>query len=204
MRYELIDKNNLILATRVELEIFPEEIAFSAYKKSIEDNHQHYKFYLVYNENVIVGITGIYMDIKYPDSIWLGWYGVLEEYRLHGFGKQILLDSIEMAKEWAKNDKKISYMRIYTSYKYNDIAQILYKEFMDTTEEYNNKEDINFNNTCLIYSKSLKDNINIELWNNKFLDLKHGVEMVDEGLKEFTKLTNGDIHIQIAPTGEVF
>lgn len=100
--------------------------------------------------------------------------------------------------------KKISYMRIYTSYKYNDIAQILYKEFMDKTEEYNNVEDINFDNTCLIYSKAIKDNVNIELWNNKFLNLKHGVEMIDEGLKEFIKLTNGDIHIQIAPTGEVF
>ena len=37
MRYELIDKNNLILATRVQLEIFPNEIAFSCYKQFIED-----------------------------------------------------------------------------------------------------------------------------------------------------------------------
>lgn len=38
MRHELIGKNNLILATRVQLEIFPNELAYSCYKKSIEIN----------------------------------------------------------------------------------------------------------------------------------------------------------------------
>lgn len=204
MRYELIDQNNLILATRVQLEIFPDEIAYCAYKKSIEDGHKNYRYYLVYKENVIIGITGLYIEDGYSDSIWIGWYGVLENYRLHGFGEKILLDTFNMAKEWALEKGNISYIRLYTSYRDNPIAQILYKKYMTTVENYNNTSDINFDNTCLIYSRTINESENVELWNNRFLNLKYGDEMIVDGFKEFIKLTNGDIHIQIASTGEVF
>ena len=204
MRYELIDQNNLILATRVQLEIFPDEIAYCAYKKSIEDEHKNYRYYLVYKESVIIGITGLYIEDRYSDSIWIGWYGVLENYRLHGFGEKILLDTFNMAKEWALEKGNISYIRLYTSYRDNPIAQILYKKYMTTVENYNNTSDINFDNTCLIYSRTINESENVELWNNRFLNLKYGDEMIVDGFKEFIKLTNGDIHIQIASTGEVF
>lgn len=111
LKYELIDNNNLILATRIQLEIFPNEIAYGAYKKSIEDEHKHFRYYLVYKENIIIGITGLYIQENCNDSVWIGWYGVLENYRLHGFGKQILLDTLEMAKDWAKEIENISYIR---------------------------------------------------------------------------------------------
>ena len=204
MRYELIDQNNLILATRVQLEIFPDEIAYCAYKKSIEDEHKNYRYYLVYKESVIIGITGLYIEDRYSDSIWIGWYGVLENYRLHGFGEKILLDTFNMAKEWALEKGNISYIRLYTSYRDNPIAQILYKKYMTTVENYNNTSDINFDNTCLIYSRTINESENVELWNNRFLNLKYGDEMIVDGFKEFIKLNNGDIHIQIASTGEVF
>jgi len=204
MRYELIDKNNLILATRVQLEIFPKESAYYCYKKSIEDNHKHLKYYLVYKENVIVGITGLYISNDCNDSVWLGWYGVLENYRLHGFGKQILLDTIGLAKEWSKQDNNIKFLRLYTSERDNSVAQILYKKQMDIVERYNNPNDVNYDNTCLIYSKSLYDDIEVSKWDNKFLNLKESDELIESYFKEFIELTNGDIHIQIAPTGEVF
>lgn len=75
---------------------------------------------------------------------------------------------------------------------------------MDVVEEYNNLDDINYDNTCLIYSKSIYEDKKVSLWNNKFLNLKSGDEMIAHGFKDFVKLTNGDIHIQIASTGEVF
>ena len=205
MRYELIDKNNLILATRVELKIFPNEIAYSCYKKSIEDEHIHYKYYLVYKEDVIIGVTGLYTETNFEDnSIWIGWYGVIDEYRLHGFGKQILLDTFNMAKEWAEKEPRIKYIRLYTSSRDNEIAQILYKQYMDICEEYNNIDDINFDNTCLVYTKFLKEVSDDKLWNNRYLNLKNGEELISNGFKEFIKLTNGDISIQISSTGEVF
>lgn len=205
MRYELIDTNNLILATRVQYKIFPNEIAYACYKESIEDNHRHFKYYLVYKENVIIGITGLYANNNFEDnSIWLGWYGVIDEYRLHGFGKQILFDTFNMAKEWAEKEPRIKYLRLYTSSRDNKIAQILYKKYMDICEEYNNPNDINFDNTCLVYTKVIRKGDNNKMWNNRFLNLKNGDELINNGLHEFIRLTNGDINIQISSTGEIF
>lgn len=205
MKYELIDKNNLILATRVQLKIFPNEIAYTCYKKSIEDEHKHYKYYLVYKENVIIGVTGLYTENNFEDnSIWIGWYGVIDEYRLHGFGKQIFLDTLNMAKEWAEKEPRIKYIRLYTSSKDNKIAQIIYRKYMDICEEYNNPNDINFNNSCLVYTKNLNETTDDKQWNNRYLNLKNGDKLIDDGFKEFIKLTNGDINIQISSTGEIF
>lgn len=205
MKYELIDKNNLILATRVQLKIFPNEIAYACYKKSIEDEHKHYKYYLVYKENVIIGVTGLYTENNFEDnSIWIGWYGVIDEYRLHGFGKQIFLDTLNMAKEWAEKEPRIKYIRLYTSSRDNKIAQIIYRKYMDICEEYNNPNDINFNNSCLVYTKTLNETTDDKQWNNRYLNLKNGDKLIDEGFKEFIKLTNGDINIQISSTGEIF
>ena len=158
---------------------------------------------MVYKDTVIIGVTGLYIDYKYDDTIWLGWYGVLEEYRLHGFGKQIFLDTLEMAKEWGKA-RNIKTFRLYTSFDDNKIAQIIYKNYMDISETYNNQDDINYNNTCLIYSKSLVPNRKVLLWNNKNINLKDGEKMIFDGLKQFIELTDGDIHIKISSTGEVF
>ena len=205
MKYVLIDKNNLILATRVQLEIFPKEIAFTCYKKSIEDNHEHYKYYLVYKNDIVIGITGLYTENNFEDnSIWIGWYGVLEEYRLHGFGEEILKDTINMAKKWSVENNKIKYIRLYTSFKHNKIAQILYEQYMDLKEKYNNKNDINYDNTCLVYTKKINNIDKLEYWNNRFLNLIEGENMIKRGFEDFSKLTNGDIHIQISESGEIF
>ena len=75
---------------------------------------------------------------------------------------------------------------------------------MDISETYNNQDDINYNNTCLIYSKSLVPNRKVLLWNNKNINLKDGEKMIFDGLKQFIELTDGDIHIKISSTGEVF
>lgn len=205
LRYELIDNKNLILATRVQLKIFSGEIAYPCYKLSIRDNHEHYKYYLVYNNDVIIGITGLYNECNYEDeSIWLGWYGVLEEYRLHGFGKQILLDTIDMAKEEMRHNSKIKYLRLYTSLVENKVAQILYKKHMEISEYYENDDDVNYGHTCLIYTKRLNENVHLELWNSRFINLRSGENAIKVGLKEFKQLTNGDINVQISTAGEVF
>ena len=124
--------------------------------------------------------------------------------RLHVFVTQILLYTFELARQWAKENSNIKFFRLYTSERDNTVAQILYKKYMDIVEKYDNVNDIDFDNTYLIYSKLIVKDNEIELWNNKFLNLKNGEEMIVQGYKYFIKLTNGDIHIQIAPSGEVF
>lgn len=204
LRYELITEENIILASKIQLSIFKNESAYWIYKKGIEDNHENYKYYLVYNESVPIGITGLYPTSKdYQDkSIWLGWFGVLEEYRLHGFGKQILKDTIAMAKSYPQK-YNIKYFRLYTSYEHNSVAQIIYRQLMDMVEFYNNKEDINYNNTCLIYTKSLNNGHNVRLWKNKYLGLNKGEEEMAKGFEEFKHKTNNSTGMSILNNGQV-
>lgn len=79
--YKEITNDNLLLATKIQMQIFPEESAYEHYKWLIELNCEYQKYYLVYDQNEIVGITGIYSNesIEETNSLWLGWYGVLEE-----------------------------------------------------------------------------------------------------------------------------
>ena len=70
-------------------------------------------------------------------------------------------------------------------------------KYMDICEEYNNEDDIDFDNTCLVYTKFIKEIGNNKMWNNRYLNLKNGDELISNGFKELIKLTNGDINIQI-------
>ena len=173
------------------MQIFPDECAYFNYRDIINKNLEYQNYYLVYDKENVIGTTGLYCfeDISITNSIWLGWFGVLEKFRRKGYGKRILLDTINIAKEFSKK-YPIKFFRLYTSERDNPIAQILYNEIMDIKEYYNNKEDFNYDNTCIVYSKCLTDE-KIKHWNNQFLNLK---EIVKKEKKKFIfkKITNND------------
>lgn len=185
MKYVEITSKNILLATKIQMKIFPEESAYEHYKYTIKEDIEYEKYYLVYDENNIIGITGLYSneDIYKTNSIWLGWYGVLEKYRNKGYGKRILLDTIEMAKKLSIK-YPIKYFRLYTSERDDKLAQPLYEKVMDIKEYYKNENDVNYDNTCLIYTKVL-GNYKIEKWNNRFLNLKEIIESQEIGNEKF-------------------
>lgn len=172
LKYIEIDYNNLNYATNIQMKIFPKESAYEHYKYTIKKNLDYNKYYLVYDKDKVIGITGLYSndDLNETNSIWLGWFGVLKEYRKNGYGTQILIDTINMAKELTKK-YPIKYFRLYTSERDDFSAQPLYIKIMDIKEYYNNEKDVNYDNTCVIYSKSLSD-FPVKYWNNRFLNLK--------------------------------
>lgn len=179
LHYEEIKKSNLELAARTLNQIFKEQCSYNSayiqYEAIIKAGLDYIKYYLAYNDNELVGVTGMYTvgPIENTDSLWLGWFGVLEEHRRKGYGKQILLDTMEKVKVLAEK-YQIKYFRLYTSERDNDLAQHMYEEIMDIKEYYNNPDDINYDNTCVIYTKSMI-NEEPQLWNNKFMNLK-GIE----------------------------
>lgn len=88
------------------------------------------KYIQITNKNLEFA-TNIQMKILMKiNSIWLGWFGVLNEFRRKGYGQQILIDTINMAKDLAKK-YPIKYFRLYTSEKDDSIAQPLYYKIMD-------------------------------------------------------------------------
>lgn len=178
LEYIEITNNNLEYATKIQNEIFVgEESAYEHYKHTIDVKIEYDKYFLVYMDRKIVGITGYYSneDINETNSLWLGWFGVLKEYRGRGIGRTILLDTIEMIKKLSKK-YPIKYFRLYTSEKDNISAKPLYDSVMELKEYYNNPNDINYDNTCVIYTKSLFGEVPV-LWNNRFINLKDMVEV---------------------------
>lgn len=175
MRYELITESNLDLAVKVQNEIFPEEDGKQNFIDSINKDpyRKELTYYLVFDGDTPVGVSGLYSYHEYPDDSWLGWYGVLEKYRGKGYGSKIFDHFEKTSKE--KGYKSI---RLYTDINmYKDAINLYYKKGMISEKYENEKEDESTRKTTLIFSKSLTDK-ETELWNNKYL------ELIDQSEKE--------------------
>ena len=131
-------------------------------KTGLDYEDDDVKYYIVYDNNEEIGITGIY----YYDyeSAWLGWFGVLPNKRSKSYGKRILEKTMELAKQ-----KGFKTMRLYTDELNNSNAINLYKKLGFVGEKYS-AENLTYD--CYIYSKSL-NNEKVELWNNKMLGLAY-------------------------------
>lgn len=176
LEYELINENNINLATSIQYTIFPDECAYFHYKESIDKNNTYNWYYIIKHNGIPVGITGLYiMDDIDKESIWLGWFGILPEYRSKGFGRQSLLDIIEKAKKFNKK-----YFRLYTNDDGTSTARPLYRSVMQICENYNNANDYNYNGNCYIYSYGLCDE-DVKPWNNRFMNLKKDIEAERKG-----------------------
>lgn len=89
------------IACKVQNEIFPDEDARENYIEQINNDpyRKEMDYYIVYLENVPIGVTGIYVYHEYPEDAWLGWLGILKEYRNSGLGGKVLDDTILLAKK---------------------------------------------------------------------------------------------------------
>lgn len=176
LTYIPITNDNINLATKIQQEIFPGESAYEHYRYTINKNEEYEKYYLVYDKDKIIGITGTYSNepLEETNSLWLGWYGVRPPERKKGYGTQILKDTIELAKQLSAK-YPIKYFRLYTDISENKESLHLYDKYMDIKEMYNNKDDVNYNGNCIIYSKSLTAEP-VTKWNDKFLNLRLIIE----------------------------
>lgn len=161
LRYVEIVESNILFATQIEMTIFPGMCGYLSYRKAYEKGEP---YFLVYFNNNAIGITGLYQEERLGEknTVWLGWYGILPEYRKLGLGKTILLDSIEEAKK-----RGFDTFRLYTSVKNCPVACKLYDKVMDIGEDYTLEETEMLRK---VYSKSLT-NKKVVNWNNRYLYL---------------------------------
>lgn len=168
LTYELITKENLDLAIKIQNTIFPHENGAQNFIDSI--NHDPYRKelvnWLVFCDKDPIGIIGLYSYHEYPDDAFMGWYGVLPSARGKGYGSKIFDFFEDTAKK--KDYKNI---RLYTDDIANYEATKLYYKKGMLSEEYFNPEDVvDSTGKTLIFSKSLSEKT-IEKWNNKHLGL---------------------------------
>lgn len=169
IEFRKITKDNLEIACKVQNEIFPEEDARANFIEQINNDpyRKELDYNIVYYENIPVGVTGIYSYYEYPDTAWLGWFGILKKFRNKGLGEVTLDKTISLAKE-----KGYKTFRIYTD-EFATAAHKLYEKKGMIKELYDRSDDKDeyFIADIYIYSLSLT-NLKIEPWNNKFLGLK--------------------------------
>ena len=175
LRFEEITPENINLATKIELEFFPDMCAYCSYEDSFKNNN---RYWIVYDENEIVGITGIYENagLGEPNTCWMGWFGVLPEKRQCGYGKAILKKTIEIAKEM-----KYDTFRLYTSKILCPEAIFFYDKLMDFGEDYT-LEELELQRR--VYTKSLTDKPATK-WKNKKLNLDYEKKREEKGMKKY-------------------
>ena len=180
LKFINITKENILLATELELKIFPNMCAYNSYKNAYEKGAP---YWLVYNNDSLIGISGLYEypELGEPKTVWLGWYGILDQFRGNGYGKEILLKTIKIAKE-----KGYETLRLYTSKKLCPTAMNLYEKIMDFGEPYT-LEQIDLER--YVFTKSLS-NKPATKWNNRNLYLYLDEESEKEGLEIYLKLKN--------------
>jgi len=130
--------------------------------------------FLVYNQDIPVGIVGLYEMPGHKDDIWLNWLGVLPEHRRKGIGTAMLFHVINLAKKYGKKN-----FRLFSYENWHKQAISIYKKTMQVQESYLNKEDdlrLIIEGRCKIFSSSLVDK-KPPLWNNEFINLSGEEEL---------------------------
>lgn len=113
-----------------------------------------------------IGMSGIYTEASDPESAWLGWIGVLPEYRRERFATRMLNAFAEECRSLG-----FKYARIYTN-ENNIPARECYKFNGYTEEKYNGPtpDYVLTGGPIYLYSKSLYPETELVLWNDRHLD----------------------------------
>ena len=165
MELKLITKDNLALALETFHKVFswiPAEA--DPYTDVVNGGKPEIKarYYLVYDGEALVGITGNYIVPEDEESAFLGWFGVTPEMRRNHYGSKILKSHEE---ELIKLGYK--YSRLYTETENNDATKNFYERNGYVGELYNcPDEPAMMANYLTVYSKSLGD-YPLTPWNNR-------------------------------------
>lgn len=164
LNYVKVSKDNYKIAYNIQKQIWVDEPDYENFKNKSESNELDNISWIVFYNNEPIGITGFFTEGFDSETIWLDWYGVLPQYRQNGFGRKILLDTIE----YCKNLNKYEYLRLDTTYWDGRPAISLYDSVMTFKEKYA-IEDEETSHNWWIYTYSLKGKK--ELWNNRYIGL---------------------------------
>lgn len=114
-----VTKRNISLAISIAREIFPYEIGSSGiflpeqdYRMAIK-HPELGKFFIIKKLDNAVGITGYYHNFKKPNpkEFWLGYFGILTEFRGNGLGKKSLIQTLD----FAKTEEGVEVMKLFTT-----------------------------------------------------------------------------------------
>ena len=197
IEYRKLDLSNYKEAISLQKSIFPLEegtfnilqsIDFNLFKEitNIDYDLKFLEYYLMYVNDKIVGISGLYQISNFNNELWLGWFGIDKKYRNNGYGERLLKYTIDKAK-----GMNVAVLRLYTDYNDNFNAVKLYEKIGFTGEKYTN-EPLDYD--CRIYSLPLNEK-KLELWNNRYAGVK-GYDEFENSLNKEKVLKQYDMYLK--------
>lgn len=167
-----IDRSNIALARKIQNTLFPDSDAAVNYVEAVE-HVSGFEYWLVAVEGEYVGISGIYSLSVDPESAWLGWFGILPQFRRMGLGSRVIRAFEDVARE-----RGFLYVRLYTGRNDNEVAKAFYRANGYREEFYDCPEDPGrLVEPLSVFSKSLYEEQPVPLWGNKSMN-------IDEQLKK--------------------
>ncbi len=91
LTYQKINRENILLASKIQYEIFPNSSAYIKYINEIDCNKKIPINFLVYHDEKPIGVIGLYEYDNDKDSVWVSYFGLLKEYRKKGYGEQMFI-----------------------------------------------------------------------------------------------------------------
>ena len=182
-RKHLVTKYTVDDAHDMFRQIFPDEklyeedggslkSCFSEAAKTFNDPNVLWNYYIYTDSSpehplgFSVGMSGIYLEDADPDSAWLGWLGVLPEYRREHYGTRIMNEFLNECRE-----RGFKFARLYTN-ENNIVARAFYEANGFIGEKYNGEvpECVKTGGDVWIYSKSLCPAVPCIPWGDRHLD----------------------------------
>ncbi|MCQ2564624.1 MAG: GNAT family N-acetyltransferase [Clostridia bacterium] len=158
-----LNKKNYNDCLKIKTFLFPESNSNQDYTNYFLKK-QKCEYFVFYINKKPCAITGWYdFDGKNVDA-FMGWFGVMPEYRCKGLGSYIFDFTFKRIKK-----HKYNYFRTYTDKVVNADSIKLYKKKNMLCENYSYDDNVGKNGNFVVFSKVIKSNGN-DLWNNRPLN----------------------------------
>lgn len=178
--FQKINCSNIEIATAIRQKVWPHNPIEDYYRDKALNGDPANTAWLVYcpESQTPIGITGVYtfdedeLGFDNWQSIWMDWFAVLPEFRGHGYGEKILLQTMEYCKGLRHSAPDcFKFFRLDTTYFEGRPAVSLYDKVLELREDYTGEEAYQGETKGLIYSKSLDRSISVRPWNNQPLGI---------------------------------
>lgn len=124
------------------------------------------EYYILWHEDACVGVSGIYFRKEEPDGAWLGWFGILPEYRRRGLGSMALK---QFEDEAAK--RGFGYVRLYIDADDAEAIGFYVANGYAGTPHLNKSDILAAGASILIFSKAVLPDRNVPRWRDRSIGL---------------------------------
>ena len=170
MILEEVTESNVHIAIKIQEELFPGESGKANFEEAVAGRNDA-EYFLIYEDDSCIGITGIYSYPEDHDNAWLGWFGIRAGYRRNHYGSA----SLKMFEDMAIA-RGYKFARLYTDVLDNDEAIAFYRSNGYESEPYQNMQDpVCFNYKVFIFSKSLTSE-ELVPWNSRNIHLTEQIK----------------------------